>query len=178
MSALEASGNVAPSYRPVRFPERQTLVERHVDGTLILRSARALPRIEQRSFADFIPLWSAQRGDTAAFRERDGAGAWPNVAACQRIAAELVSLDASALATHSRVVAELSRRLKQQKARGATLVIERLMLMTEPPSLDANEIADKGYVDQAITRTRRGHLIDALYQAEPASHVARIGASK
>lgn len=101
--------------------------------------------------------------------------AWPNVAACQRIAPELASLDAAALVTHPLVVAELSRRLAQQKAGGATLVIERLMLMAEPPSLDANEIADKGYVNQAITRARRAHLIDALYQAEPASHIACNG---
>ncbi|SAL45299.1 feruloyl-CoA synthase [Caballeronia arvi] len=103
--------------------------------------------------------------------------AWPNVPACRRIAPELELLDASALVTHPLVVAELSRRLGQQKAGGATLVIERLMLMAEPPSLDANEIADKGYVNQATTRARRAHLIDALYHADPASHVACIGAS-
>jgi feruloyl-CoA synthase len=102
--------------------------------------------------------------------------AWPNVAACQRIAPELASLDAGALAAHPLVVAELSRRLSQQKARGATLVIERLMLLAEPPSLDANEIADKGYVNQAVTRARRAHLIDALYLADPASNVACTGA--
>ena len=110
-------------------------------------------------------------------RDHLAALAWPNVAACRRIAPELASLDADALATHPLVVAELSRRLSQQKSGGATLVIERLMLMAEPPSLDANEIADKGYVNQAITRARRAHLIDALYQADPASHVACIGAS-
>jgi feruloyl-CoA synthase len=110
-------------------------------------------------------------------RDHLAALAWPNVAACRRLAPELELLDANALVTHPRVVAELSKRLAQQKAGGATLVIERLMLMAEPPSLDANEIADKGYVNQAITRARRAPLIDALYQAEPAAHVARIGAS-
>lgn len=98
--------------------------------------------------------------------------AWPNVAACRRIAPELEALDADALVAHPLVVAELSRRLARQKAGGATLVIERLMLMAEPPSLDANEIADKGYVNQAMARARRAHLIDALYQAAPASHIA------
>jgi feruloyl-CoA synthase len=30
--------------------------------------------------------------------------------------------------------------------------IERVLLMAEPPSIDANAIADKGYVNQAATR--------------------------
>ena len=39
------------------------------------------------------------------------------------------------------------------------------MLMAEPPSMDANEIADKGYVNQAATRSRRAHLVDELFGA-------------
>jgi feruloyl-CoA synthase len=38
----------------------------------------------------------------------------------------------------------------------------------------ATELADKGYVNQAVTRARRAPLIDQLYDAEPALHVARI----
>jgi feruloyl-CoA synthase len=99
--------------------------------------------------------------------------AWPNVAACQRLAPELAGLDAAALVQHPVVVAALSERLRDQGSRGASLAVERLMLMAEPPSMDANEIADKGYVNQAVTRARRAHLVDALFQAEPAAHVAR-----
>lgn len=55
--------------------------------------------------------------------------AWPNVAACQRLAPEFAGLDAAALVRHPRIVAELGERL-------------------------------------------RAHLIDELYQAEPAAHVA------
>jgi feruloyl-CoA synthase len=98
--------------------------------------------------------------------------AWPNVAACRRLAPELAELDAAALTRHPLVVAALRARLDEQKAGGASLRIERLMLMAEPPSIDANEIADKGYVNQAVTRARRAHLIDQLYQAEPAAHIA------
>ncbi len=101
-----------------------------------------------------------------------GALAWPNVAACQRLAPELEGLDPAALITHPVVVEALSKRLKNTGDLGATLVVQRLLLMDEPPSMDANEIADKGYVNQAVTRARRAHLIDALYLAEPAAHVA------
>lgn len=98
--------------------------------------------------------------------------AWPNVAACRRLAPELAELDAAALAAHPLVVAALRERLASQKGGGASLTIERLMLMAEPPSIDANEIAEKGYVNQAVTRARRAHLIDPLYHAEPAVHIA------
>jgi feruloyl-CoA synthase len=102
-----------------------------------------------------------------------GALAWPNVAACQGLAPELAGLDAATLAAHPIVIDALSRRLQSQGEQGASLAIQRLMLMAEPPSMDANEIADKGYVNQAVARARRAHLIDDLYLAEPAAHVAR-----
>lgn len=98
--------------------------------------------------------------------------AWPNVAACRRLAPELAELDAATLIHHPLVVAALGARLAEQKTGGASLRVERLMLMAEPPSIDANEIADKGYVNQAVTRARRAHLIDQLYHAEPAAHIA------
>jgi feruloyl-CoA synthase len=104
-------------------------------------------------------------------RDHLAALAWPNVAACQRLAPELADLPATELVRHPFVIAALQTRLRSQPAGGASLAIERLMLMAEPPSIDANEIADKGYVNQAITRARRAHLIDELYQTEPATHV-------
>ncbi|RAR63857.1 feruloyl-CoA synthase [Paraburkholderia unamae] len=99
--------------------------------------------------------------------------AWPNVAACQRLAPELAGLDAAALVQHPILIAELSERLRGQRGQGASVHVERLVLMAEPPSMDANEIADKGYVNQAVTRARRAHLVDALYLPEPAAHIAR-----
>lgn len=98
--------------------------------------------------------------------------AWPNVAACQRAFPELAGLDAAALVRHPALVDELRRRLGERSASGASLRVERVMLMEEPPSMDANEIADKGYVNQALTRARRAHLVDALFQNEPAAHIA------
>ncbi|MFM0505596.1 feruloyl-CoA synthase [Paraburkholderia caffeinilytica] len=98
--------------------------------------------------------------------------AWPNVAACRRLAPELAELDAAALVGHPLVVAALRERLASHTGGGASRTIERLMLMAEPPSIDANEIAEKGYVNQAVTRARRAHLIEQLYQTEPAAHIA------
>lgn len=99
--------------------------------------------------------------------------AWPNVAACRRLAPELAELDAAALAGHPVVVAALRERLARHQGGGASRTIERVMLMAEPPSIDANEIAEKGYVNQAVTRARRAHLIEQLFHPEPAAHIAR-----
>ena len=51
-------------------------------------------------------------------------------------------------------------------AGGSSRRIGRLTIMTEPPSIDAGEITDKGYVNQRATLERRKALVDALY-AEP-----------
>ena len=98
--------------------------------------------------------------------------AWPNVVACRRLAPELAELDAAALVEHPVVVAALRERLAGHQGGGASRTIERLMLMAEPPSIDANEIAEKGYVNQAVTRARRAHLIEQLYHTEPAALIA------
>ena len=57
-------------------------------------------------------------------------------------------------------------------AAGTSQRIERVLLMAEPPSIDANEIADKGYVNQAATRARRAALVEELYHKPPAVHIA------
>lgn len=44
--------------------------------------------------------------------------------------------------------------------------VERLLILTEPPQLDAGEITDKGYVNQGITRRRRTALV-ALLAGDP-----------
>jgi feruloyl-CoA synthase len=40
--------------------------------------------------------------------------------------------------------------------------------MTAPPSIDANEITDKGYINQRAVLAARADLVDALYGDGPA----------
>lgn len=96
--------------------------------------------------------------------------AWPQLAACRQLAPELAALDAAALVRHPTVVAALRARL--QARGGASLSVVRVMLMAEPPSMDANEIADKGYVNQAATRARRADLVAELLAPAPGAHIA------
>jgi feruloyl-CoA synthase len=39
----------------------------------------------------------------------------------------------------------------------------RLLVMTEPPSIDANEITDKGYMNQRAVLERRASLVERLH---------------
>ena len=39
----------------------------------------------------------------------------------------------------------------------------RLLVMSEPPSIDANEITDKGYMNQRAVLERRAALVEKLY---------------
>ncbi len=97
--------------------------------------------------------------------------AWPNLAACRQLAPELADADAQTLVRHPVVVSAVRERLRGGSA-GASLAVRRVLLMAEPPSIDANEIADKGYINQAATRARRAHLVNELFQPQAAPHVA------
>jgi len=53
------------------------------------------------------------------------------------------------------------------RAQGSSMRIARCLLLAEPPSIDANEITDKGYLNQRAILTRRAALVERLY-SDPA----------
>jgi feruloyl-CoA synthase len=59
-------------------------------------------------------------------------------------------------------------------AGGSSRRIGRFMVMTEPPSIDAGEITDKGYVNQRATLERRHALVEALYADPPGAGVVQV----
>jgi feruloyl-CoA synthase len=50
---------------------------------------------------------------------------------------------------------------------GSAARIERLILLADPPDLDAGEITDKGYINQRRVLNHRSALVERLYQTEP-----------
>jgi feruloyl-CoA synthase len=52
-------------------------------------------------------------------------------------------------------------------AGGSSRRVARVAILTEPPSIDAGEITDKGYVNQRATLERRAKVVEGLY-ADPA----------
>jgi len=64
--------------------------------------------------------------------------------------------------------AELARAMQRLAAQGggSSQRVERLLVLRDPPALDAGEITDKGYVNQRAVRERRADLV-ALLSVEP-----------
>jgi feruloyl-CoA synthase len=54
---------------------------------------------------------------------------------------------------------------------GSSQCVERLLVLTEPAQLDAGEITDKGYVNQAAVRDRRADLVAQLSTDPPPAAV-------
>jgi len=52
------------------------------------------------------------------------------------------------------------------KANGSASRVERILLLAEPPSLDAGEITDKGSLNQRAVLQRRAEAVAALYDPE------------
>lgn len=103
--------------------------------------------------------------------------AWPNLAACKEICgapADAASVDR--LLRNPAVVAHVREGLRRHNARnpGSSTQIRRVLLMSEPPSIDGNEITDKGYVNQGATLERRADLVSRLYADPPADDVIVI----
>jgi feruloyl-CoA synthase len=48
---------------------------------------------------------------------------------------------------------------------GSSQRVERVLILTTPPDLDAGEITDKGYVNQRMVRERRAELVDEVTAA-------------
>jgi feruloyl-CoA synthase len=60
--------------------------------------------------------------------------------------------------------ARLAKALKDLSAQaGSSTYPRRLLVMAEPPSIDANEITDKGYMNQRAVLERRAALVEKLY---------------
>jgi feruloyl-CoA synthase len=57
------------------------------------------------------------------------------------------------------------------EARGSSTHATRALLLAEPPSIDANEITDKGYINQRAVLARRNAAVTALYHHPMAAEV-------
>ncbi len=103
--------------------------------------------------------------------------AWPNIAAAKEIAGDPSLSGPAAIVAHPKVRAFVQEKFAEHnKANpGSSSRIKRVILMTEPPSIDGNEITDKGYVNQRATMERRHELVDRLFAVQAAADVIEIG---
>jgi feruloyl-CoA synthase len=98
-----------------------------------------------------------------------GALAWPDLAACRRLIGD-EDLPAADIVRAPAVVAALRAAVGKYNLahRTSSTRVDRVLLLEEPPSAEANEITEKGYVNQRAVLERRARLVERLY-AEPAA---------
>jgi feruloyl-CoA synthase len=98
--------------------------------------------------------------------------AWPNLHACRQVVGNPEATFED-VAKHPDVIACLKRGLEAHNASctGSSMRIARAMLMVEPPSIDGNELTDKGYINQRAGLERRAALVERLYADPPGEGV-------
>ncbi|MGX1166794.1 feruloyl-CoA synthase [Bradyrhizobium sp. USDA 372] len=95
--------------------------------------------------------------------------AWPNLHACRQLAGN-PDLSFADAVKHPEVIACFRRGLEahNRECEGASSrLVARAMLMVEPPSIDGNELTDKGYINQRAGLERRAALVERLYADTP-----------
>ena len=104
--------------------------------------------------------------------------AWPHLAACRQLIG-LPEASFEQVVAHPTVRACVAAGLSAHNASTAgasSRRIARVLLMTEPPSIDGNELTDKGYINQRAGLDRRAHLVQRLYAESPDAEVIVLGA--
>ena len=102
-------------------------------------------------------------------REALGLLIFPNLAGCRMLCRKLkeeVSL--AELIQMGNVQDSLKAAIKNYNMDNpaSSTRISRALMMEEPPSIDAGEITDKGYLNQRAVLARRADLIDKLYSED------------
>jgi feruloyl-CoA synthase len=111
-----------------------------------------------------------------AGHDRDAIGVlvFPNLAACRALCPDLPA-DAPAETVIAkpalREAFAAALRRHNATAQGSSTRIARALLLAEPPSIDANEITDKGYINQRAVLERRAVLVELLYGENAAAEV-------
>jgi feruloyl-CoA synthase len=107
---------------------------------------------------------------------------FPNLAGCRSLCPEfnegtpLAGLLPEKLLNDVRVRRHVQAGLAKLKADGggSSTYATRALFLTEPPSIDAGEITDKGYINQRAVLERRADLVNELYAPTPSAPVIRI----
>lgn len=97
--------------------------------------------------------------------------AWPSAAALQTL--RETDAQADPFVRLSTLVAERLAAFNAG-AGGSSRRVGRFVLLREPPSIDAGEITDKGYVNQRATLGNRRDLVESLYAPQASGDVVDL----
>jgi feruloyl-CoA synthase len=102
--------------------------------------------------------------------------AWLNAAGCRKLVGGEAPL--SELARHLAVREHVGRAIARWNADhgGSSQRIARVLLLPDAPSIDANEITDKGYINQRLALERRKADVERLFAPAPDADVLVVSA--
>ena len=102
-------------------------------------------------------------------RDEIGFLVFPNLSECRRLAGLDDDVPSDLVLGHPIVRERVREGLLRMKCEGggSSTFPSRLLLMEEPPSTEAGEITDKGYINQRAVLTRRADLVVHLYSDVP-----------
>ncbi len=102
-----------------------------------------------------------------AGHDRDEVGLliFPNPAGAAKIAGLDPATSLPELVGNKKVCETLRKGLAAYNAKnpGSSTRISRVLLLKEPPDIDANEITDKGYINQRAVLEKRNSLVETLF---------------
>jgi feruloyl-CoA synthase len=98
---------------------------------------------------------------------------WLSAAGCRTLIGDGAPASLAELARHPVVRDHIHRSLTQWNAAhtGSSERIARVLLLPDAPSIDANEITDKGYINQRLALERRAAEVARLFAEEPDGEV-------
>jgi feruloyl-CoA synthase len=111
---------------------------------------------------------------TGEARDELGMLVVPDLMACRALCTDLtVAAAPDAILRHAGVRQLMGSRLASfaAAATGSTTRVTKLIMLEEPPSLDAGEMTDKGSINQRAVLARRQALVDDLYAETSPPHV-------
>jgi len=113
-------------------------------------------------------------------RDEIAALVFPDVEACRKLAGLPADAPPAAVLGEPKLRDEFKNRLDAlaRQSTGGSTRICRMILMAEPPSLDAGEATDKGSINQRAVLNRRAVLVEELYAPSPSTNVIAIDERK
>ncbi len=106
-------------------------------------------------------------------KENIGVLTWLNAAGAAKVAGVEPTTPLAELSKHPKVLEHVASALKKWNAAqsGLSTKVARAVLLPDAPSIDANEITDKGYINQRAALERRAAEIERLFAAKPDASV-------
>jgi feruloyl-CoA synthase len=105
---------------------------------------------------------------------------FPVIDACRALAPELAKASPEDVVAHPAVLTAFRDKLNAfaKTSTGGSNRVCRAILLSEPPSLDAGEMTDKGSINQRAVLERRKTEVADLYAAQPSNRVIQIDRKK